>query len=116
IGAVDQQDAGRINAGEKAHRGSIDECDFAEIEGDATGRFVREELLQPDHVIDVEIATQSEHDGVRCCRAVDSIGQPRVPRADSSARSEPILNGWFYWWRRVPSQIPYEGPRKTANR
>jgi hypothetical protein len=79
FGAVDEPNPGGFRLREKAHRVPIDEGDVTEIEGDATDRFVRKELLQPGYMVDVYISTQSEYDRVRRCRPMDSVGQPRAP-------------------------------------
>src|SRR5262245_1876441 len=79
LGAVHEPNPPGFGPGQKAHRGPIDERDVLQIEGDAPLRFVGQELLQLGRMLDVHVSTQSEHDHVRCCQAMDAVGQSAAP-------------------------------------
>src|SRR5262245_38856724 len=92
VGTVDDFNSRGFGACEKAHRGSIDERDIAQVEDDTT-RFVCKELLQPSRMLDVHVSTQGEHDRVRCCQAMDSVRQPLLhcpPKRASGAPKRPV--------------------------
>ena len=62
--AVDESNAGGLQARQKLDRRPVDQCDVLEIEDEAMVGIAREELLQPGGVLAIDVSTQREYDRV----------------------------------------------------